>query len=78
MLEVEIRVMGHVNRDWSNMFGDLAITHKMDGSTTLSGSVRDQSELRGVLSALADLGLDLISVNTKTKSNANILHEGGD
>ena len=78
MLEVEIQVREHINKDWSNRFGDLSVTHKQDGNTTLSGFVRDQPELRSVLSSLADLGLDLISVKTKTKSNASILHEGGD
>jgi hypothetical protein len=34
------------------------------GETRLSGPVRDQAELRGILSRLADLGLELISVNT--------------
>ena len=66
MLEVEIKVRGHINKDWSNRFGGLVIKHKIDGNTTLSGSVQDQPELRGVLSLLADLGLDLISVETRT------------
>ena len=68
MLEVEIQVKGHVNKDWSNKFGCLAVRHKEEGNTTFSGLIRDQSELRGVLSALADLGLDLISVNTESES----------
>jgi hypothetical protein len=65
MLEVEIRVRGHINKDWSNRFGGLAIAHMKDGDTVISGPVRDQSELRGLLSSLADLGLELISVTTK-------------
>jgi len=68
MLEVEIQVKGHVNKDWSNRFGCLAVTHEKDGTTIFSGPIRDQSELRGVLSALANLGLDLISVNTESES----------
>ena len=78
MLEVKIQVKGHINKDWSNQFGGLVIKHKEDGNTTVNGLVRDQPELRGVLSSLADLGLDLISVNTKIKGNTSILHEGGD
>ena len=78
MLEVEIRVMGHINKDWSNRFSGLAVTHKNDGNTTLSGSVRDQPELRGLLSSMADLGLDLISVNTKSGSTTSMSRQGGD
>jgi hypothetical protein len=65
MLEIEIRVRGHINKDWSNRFGGLAIAHMKDSDTVFSGPVRDQSELRGLLSSLADLGLELISVTTK-------------
>ena len=68
MLEVEIQVKGYINKDWSSGFGCLSITHEKDGNTTVSGPIRDQSELRGVLSSLADLGLDLISVNTEFES----------
>jgi hypothetical protein len=72
MLEVEIQVKGHINEDWSMRFGGLAVTHKTDGNTTLYGPIRDQPELRGVLCLLADLGLDLISVKTKSRSTTGM------
>ena len=78
MLEVEIQVRGHINKDWSNSFGYLAVTHGNDGNTTFSGSIRDQSALRGVLSFLADLGLDLISVDTKYEITSGISRKEGD
>ncbi|HEY94414.1 MAG TPA: hypothetical protein G4O15_05700 [Dehalococcoidia bacterium] len=56
-------VKGNLGRGWSDWFGGFGITHAT-GNSILQGSVRDQSELRGILSGLADLGLDLISVNT--------------
>jgi hypothetical protein len=61
---VKIRVKGQLDRGWSDWFGDLAITHTLKGETVLAGHVRDQAELRGILSRLADLGIELISVNT--------------
>ena len=64
MQQVEIMVRGHIAADWSDWFGSFVITHTAGGASTLSGPVRDQAELRGVLSRLADLGLELISVNT--------------
>ena len=72
MLEVEIQVKGHINTDWSNRFFSLAVTRQEDGNTTFSGPMRDQPELRGVLSLLGNLGLDLISVNTKSKSTTHM------
>ena len=63
MIKVEIMVKGNLDRDWSEWFGGFGITHIV-GKSILKGPIRDQSELRGILSRLADLGLELISVNT--------------
>jgi hypothetical protein len=63
MQQVEICFRGHINKDWANRLFSLQITHTSDGNTVLSGPLRDQSELQGILFRLADLGLELISVN---------------
>ncbi len=75
MLEVKIQVKGHINKDWSSRFGCLAVSHEKDGNTTFSGLLRDQSELRGVLSSLSDLGLDLIFVNTTSENTKPCLEK---
>ena len=67
MQRVEIRFRGHINRDWANRMFGLQITHTSDGNTVLSGPLRDQAELQGILSRLADLGLELISVTTLSR-----------
>jgi hypothetical protein len=64
MRQVEIIIKGHVDRGWSDWFGGFEISHTARGETVLAGTVHDQAELRGILSRLADLGLELISVNT--------------
>ena len=64
MQHVEICFRGHINRDWMNRLYGLQITHTSDGNTVLSGPLRDQAELQGVLSYLANLGLELLSVTT--------------
>ena len=64
MQQVEIRFRGHINKDWVNRLYSLQITHTSDGDTVLSGPLRDQAELQGILSRLATLGIELISVNT--------------
>jgi hypothetical protein len=68
MQRIEIRVKGQVDKDWSDWFGGLEITHTTNSGTILTGSVSDQAELRGILYRLADLGLELISVNTLSTS----------
>lgn len=67
MQKVEIRIRGEIDENWSGWFGGFTITHSQQNETTLTGLVRDQAELRGVLGKLADLGLELISVTTKSK-----------
>ena len=67
MQHVEICFRGHISRDWTNRLYGLQITHTSDGNTMLSGQLRDQAALRGILSRLADLGLELISVNTLSR-----------
>lgn len=64
MERIEIRVKGQLDRDWSKWFGGLTIAHNMRGETVLSGPIRDQAELRGVLVRLTDLGLTLVSLDT--------------
>lgn len=67
MLDVEIRIRGQIDADWSELLGGLIII-PAGGETHLVGRVRDQAMLRGLLNELADLGLDLISVNTLPQS----------
>jgi len=64
MLDVEIRVKGHIDADWSEFLGGLIIIPTEEGESHLIGRVRDQAMLRGLLNELADLGLELISVTT--------------
>ena len=62
---VEIRIKGKIDKDWTGWFGNLAISHSSQGDSILTGSVKDQAELRGVLTRLADLNLELISLHSK-------------
>ena len=64
MHQIEIRIKGQIDRDWSDWCRGLTITHTEQGETVLAGSIRDQAELRGLLDRLADLGLELVSVTS--------------
>lgn len=58
-----IRIEGHLAPDWSEWFDGMIVECQADGTTTLSGPVRDQAALHGQLLKVRDLGLSLISVN---------------
>jgi hypothetical protein len=63
--EVEVRVKGQIDPKWSKRLGSLLVTHTAAGETVLSGQVRDQSALYGLLERLSGLGLQLMSVTVK-------------
>lgn len=58
----EVRVDGHLDDHWSPWLGDLALVRRADGTTALSGPVADQAQLHGVLAAIRDLGVTLLSL----------------
>jgi hypothetical protein len=66
MHNIEIKVKGHVDHDWSDSLASLKVTHIPDGSTLLSGAVRDQAALYGLLAQLSNLGIQLISVTSSS------------
>lgn len=58
----QIRVEGHLNLQWTDWFGGLAITLAEGGDTLLTGPVVDQAALYGLLKKVRDLGMPLVSV----------------
>jgi hypothetical protein len=64
MQQVEICIRGHINKDWADRLYGLQITHASDGNTVLSGPIRDQAALQGLLSQLFRMGVQLISVSS--------------
>lgn len=59
----QIRIQGHLGRQWTAWFEGLTITLAEDGITLLTGPVADQAALHGLLRKVRDLGMTLISVN---------------
>lgn len=59
----QIRLAGHLDYQWTEWFGGLAITLEEDGDTLLTGPVVDQAALHGLLKKVRDLGMALVSVN---------------
>ena len=61
----ELKVAGHLDDHWSTWFGDLTLTRHADGTTVLAGPIADQARLHGVLAAVRDLGVTLLSLQTR-------------
>ena len=57
MLQVEIRVQGQIDEHWSSWFDDMKIIHLDPDETVLTGPIRDQAALYGLIAKLRDLGL---------------------
>jgi hypothetical protein len=75
-LVYQIRVKGHLAPDWAEWFDGMTISNEAQGEAVLSGPVRDQAALYGLIAKIRDLGLLLIAVNraeheSKTKHNMN-------
>jgi hypothetical protein len=58
----QIKIEGHLCRQWTDWFEGLAITLQDNGDTLLTGPVTDQAALYGLLKKVRDLGMPLVSV----------------
>ena len=58
----QIRLKGHLGRQWTDWFAGLSITLEENGDTRLTGPVADQAALYGLLRKVRDLGLPLLAV----------------
>jgi hypothetical protein len=48
-LVYQIKIKGHLGREWTDWFGGLTVTLEANGETLLTGPVVDQAALYGVL-----------------------------
>jgi hypothetical protein len=68
----QIRVKGVLDEKWSDWFDGLTITWQ-DDETLLTGPVRDQAALHGLLAKVRDLGLPLLSVKRSFPERFNLI-----
>ena len=70
-LVYQIRIKGHLGREWEDWFGGLTITLEDNGETLLTCAVVDQAALHGVLRKVRDLAMPLLSVSRVRPSQAD-------
>jgi hypothetical protein len=74
----QIRLIGHLGRQWTDWFGGLTITQEDNGETLITGPVADQSALFGLLRKVRDVGMPLISVIRMEPDRENMSAEEQD
>ena len=72
----QIRIKGHLGRQWADWFGGLAITLQRNGDTLLTGPVVDQAALHGLLRKVRDLGMPLLSITPRDSQSNGDHHKG--
>src|SRR6059058_144981 len=61
-LVYQIRIKGHLGREWADWFRGLTLTALDNGETLLTGPVVDQAALYGLLRKVRDVAMPLLSV----------------
>ena len=63
MQRVQIRAKGQLDQDWARWLEGFTFTYTDQDETLLTGSVKDQAALYGLIAKLRDLGVVLLAVN---------------
>jgi hypothetical protein len=59
----QIRIKEQLDNQWAEWFSPLVIHNEPTGDATLTGPIRDQAQLMGILLRLHDLNISLLAVN---------------
>lgn len=60
----QIRIAGHLSQARINDFEGMQLTLLPNGETLISGRLKDQAELFGILIRIRDLGIPLLSLTS--------------
>jgi len=72
---VEIRVKGHLDKSWARWLEGLTFVHTDLDETVMTGGVKDQAAMYGLIAKLRDMGVTLIAVNIGAADHDS--HEAG-
>jgi hypothetical protein len=64
-----ILIQDHLDEKWKSCFDDIEISYA-GNNTILTGEIKDEAHLHGVLNQIRDLNLKLISVNPAEENNS--------
>ena len=74
----QIQIQGHLSQTWADYLGsmEVSISGESEGAmTTLSGQVRDQAALMGLLNSLYDLGFSLLYVEYQSNPRKEVAED---
>lgn len=71
---IQIKLRDRLSDRLATFFEGMTLVHRVDGSE-LIGEIADQAQLYGLLSRIRDLGLELDSVTTDVRADAEALPE---
>ena len=60
--KTKIKIQGHLNSKWKECFEGMEISYE-GNNTILTGNLKDEAHMHGVLNRIMDLNLIIISVN---------------
>ena len=60
----KIKVQGRLDKKWNDYFEGMKISYEGD-NTMITGNLKDESQMFGILNLVRDFNLKLISVNTE-------------
>ena len=64
----KIIIQGHLDKKWMDSFEGMNISYEGD-NTILTGYLKDESHMHGILNIIRDLNIKLISVNPAEENN---------
>lgn len=61
--KTKITIQGHLDKKWKNSFEGMEISYE-GNNTILTGNLKDEAHMHGVLNIIRDLNLKLVSINS--------------
>ncbi len=66
--KTKITIQGQLDKKWMNSFEGMKISYE-GNNTILTGYLKDESHMHGILNIIRDLNIKLISVNPAEENN---------
>ena len=68
--ETIIIIQDHLDEKWKDWFDCMEISYEGD-NTIITGNLKDETHMHGILNQIRDLNLKIISINPADKQNDN-------